>query len=194
MSKPAMVPSRREVWFTDGVSGFYNLRVKDARLARRGPARLPGAPVADRPAQHRARAASGSPARRCCAACPRPRRRTKRSWRWCVKGSKGTVSAAFDQRGRVALVTTTATHHGNRRVRPGSTASHGCAAPTAAAARSSRTLVRANGRSPRLFGVRRGRVRFIAVTTRRHDRQAKDAAGLPAPRGRTPLTRRPCGV
>ena len=47
---------------------------------------------------------------------PAPRRRTKHSWRWCVKGGKGTVSAAFTRHGRVALVTTTAPRHGNRRV------------------------------------------------------------------------------
>ena len=27
MSQPAFVPERREVWFTDGTSGFYALRV-----------------------------------------------------------------------------------------------------------------------------------------------------------------------
>ena len=27
MSKPAFVPARREIWYTDGASGFYALRV-----------------------------------------------------------------------------------------------------------------------------------------------------------------------
>ena len=56
MSQPAFVPSRREVWFSDGASGFYNLRVKDAAWPAAGRPRLPGAPVADRAAQHRPRA------------------------------------------------------------------------------------------------------------------------------------------
>jgi hypothetical protein len=30
MSQPAFVPERREIWFSDGTSGFYNLRVDDA--------------------------------------------------------------------------------------------------------------------------------------------------------------------
>ena len=35
MSQPAFVPERREVWFTDGTSGFYALRVATGRLAGR---------------------------------------------------------------------------------------------------------------------------------------------------------------
>jgi hypothetical protein len=27
MSQPAFAPQRREIWFSDGVSGFYNVRV-----------------------------------------------------------------------------------------------------------------------------------------------------------------------
>jgi hypothetical protein len=30
MSQPAFVPERREIWFSDGTSGFYNLRVDEA--------------------------------------------------------------------------------------------------------------------------------------------------------------------
>ena len=29
MSQPAIVPERREIWYTDGTSGFYALRVAD---------------------------------------------------------------------------------------------------------------------------------------------------------------------
>ena len=83
-----------------------------------------------------------------------------------MKGSKGVVSAAFDRKGRVALVTTTAGAHGNRKVRPGSTLAR--LRRSYRRGRSlSATLFRANRRSPRLFGVRRGKVRFIAVTSRR---------------------------
>ena len=83
-----------------------------------------------------------------------------------MKGGKGTVSAAFTRRGKVALISTTAPRHGNRGVLVGSRTK---------AVRSkfrrrraiAKTLFRANGRSPRLFGVRKGKVRYWAVTTRR---------------------------
>jgi hypothetical protein len=103
---------------------------------------------------------------------PAPRRRTKRSWRWCVKGGKGTVSAAFSRKGRVALVTTTAPRHGNRRIHPGTRVR---LLRRAYPRRSEvgRGLVGANPHSPRLFGIRRGRVRYIAVTTRRTIRNRK---------------------
>src|SRR4051812_4023373 len=97
---------------------------------------------------------------------PLPRRRTKRSWRWCVKGGKGRVSAAFTRRGRVALVSTTAPRHGNRRIHPGTRLSVARRAyPRRRAI--GRSLLRASPRSPRLIGVRRGRVRYIAVASRR---------------------------
>ena len=38
---------------------------------------------------------------------PAPRHKKKRAWRWCVRGG-GKVTAAFTKRGRVALVSTTA--------------------------------------------------------------------------------------
>src|SRR3954468_6005729 len=50
----------------------------------------------------------------------KPLRRTRWSYRYCVKGRSGPVTAVFSSRsprGRVRLVTTTATGHGNRRVR-----------------------------------------------------------------------------
>jgi dienelactone hydrolase len=97
---------------------------------------------------------------------PAPRRKKGRSWRWCVKGGKGTVSAAFTRKGRVALVATTAPRHGNRRVHPGTRITalrH--AYPRARAV--GRALLRANPGSPRLLGVRRGRVRYVAVSSRR---------------------------
>jgi esterase/lipase superfamily enzyme len=80
---------------------------------------------------------------------PAPRRRTRRSWRWCVDRSHGAVRAVFSRRGRVALVATTAPGHHAGRVHP--------------AARSrSRGHVR---RRHLLIGVRRGRVRYIAVAS-----------------------------
>jgi hypothetical protein len=92
-------------------------------------------------------------------------RTTKRSWRWCVTSSKGTVRAAFTRKGKVALVVTTARRHGNRRLHPGSRArSLGRAYPRRRSI--GRGVFRANPRSPRLIGVRRGKVTYIAVASR----------------------------
>ena len=97
---------------------------------------------------------------------PAPARKTKRSWRWCVKGGKGTVSAAFTRKGKVALVSTTAPRHGNRGVLVGSKTKT-VRSKFARRRAVSKTLFRANKRSPRLFGVRKGKVRYWAVTTRK---------------------------
>ena len=85
---------------------------------------------------------------------PAPRRKTKRSWRWCVKG--GTVTAAFSKRGRVALVATTAAHPSAKALRK--------RYPRRTSA--GRGLVRAAPRSTRVFGVRGGKVRYTAVAAR----------------------------
>ncbi len=88
----------------------------------------------------------------------------RRTSRWCVRFSRGSVRAALTRRGRVALVATTAARHGNRGVRPGRSSRSLRAYPRRK--RIGRGLYRATSRSPRLIGVRRGRVRFIAVTSR----------------------------
>ena len=94
-----------------------------------------------------------------------PTRRTRRRFRYCVKGGRGRVVAGFSRRGRVVLVATTAPSHGNRGVRPGAPAARLRAYPTRVALGPG--LRRATPRSPRIIGVRRGRVRFVAVATRR---------------------------
>src|SRR3954470_9443696 len=94
-----------------------------------------------------------------------PERRTARTYRYCVKGRKGIVKAVFSSRSRRAktlLVTTTARGHGNRNVRVRSKASKFRRAYPRRK-RIGRGLYRANRRSPRLFGVRHGRVTFLAV-------------------------------
>ena len=172
MSKPVIVPSRREVWYTDGATGFNVLHVAEGvwpgasgaaarRHRRRGP-RLPVAQRADRPAGHRASPPRDDP-QGARAQLPAPRRKTKRSWRWCVKGGPGAVSVAF-AKGRVALVGTTAAR--KRGVSSGSS--------TRRLRRSyrhrtavGRSIVRADPRSTRIFGVRGGKVRHVAVTTAR---------------------------
>jgi hypothetical protein len=64
----------------------------------------------------------------------------------------------------VALVVTTAPSHGNRGVRPGAKLSllrRGYPRRRGVG----RGLFRANAHSPRLIGVRRGRVRYIAIAS-----------------------------
>jgi hypothetical protein len=99
----------------------------------------------------------------------KPVRRTRRSYRYCVKRSSGRVAAVFSsrsRRARVRLVTTTARGHGNRGVRARSKAARFRRAyPNRR--RIGGGLYRAGPRSRRVFGVRRGRVRFIAVADRR---------------------------
>jgi hypothetical protein len=95
----------------------------------------------------------------------KPVRRTPRSYRYCVKRSRGQVSAVFSRRGRVVLVATSARLHGNRAVRPGRRRRALRAYPGRVPL--GRGLFRAHPRSRRLIGVRRGRVRFVAVADRR---------------------------
>ena len=89
-----------------------------------------------------------------------------------MKGGKGRVSAAFTRKGRVALVATTAPRHGNRRIHPGARVrAVRRAYPRLRAL--GRGLLRANPRSPRLLGIRRRKLRFIAVARRRTIRRRK---------------------
>ncbi len=93
---------------------------------------------------------------------PGPGTTTRRSWRWCIRGSRGRVSAAFTAKGRVALVATSGRSHGNRRLRPGAPVRRLRAAyPRRRLV--GRGLFRASARSTRVIVVRRGRVRSIAV-------------------------------
>lgn len=170
MSKPAFAAGRREVWFSDGATGFYNVRVAKSVWPDGKGAAKPGAgclakrsPVGPR---NIGRVRLGLTRKTLLRRLPAPRRRTKRSMRWCVKTSRGTVTAAFDRKGRVALVAATAGRYGNRRVHPGSrTRALRRAYPRRRSV--GRTIVRANGKSPRLFGVRAKKVRYVAVTSRR---------------------------
>ena len=94
-----------------------------------------------------------------------PPRRTRRSLRWCVKGSRGQVAAVFGSDGQAQLAVSTARGHGNRGVRPGVPL-----ARVRAAYRNRRSIAgslqRAGPRGRFLIGVRRGRVRLVGVATR----------------------------
>jgi hypothetical protein len=169
MASPAFVPERDEIWYSDGLSGFYAVRLTNAAaetaggggsqartcLARRSP-------IGPR---NIGRIRLGLTRARLRRLPVRPVRITRRSYRYCVKRSSGRVTAVFSRRGRVALVTTTARAHGNRRLRPGSTRRALRRAYSRRRAIAPR-LYRASPRSRRLIGVRKGRVRFFAVASR----------------------------
>ena len=92
-------------------------------------------------------------------------RRTRRSFRYCVKDSRGRVDAVVSRRGRVVVVTTTVPSHGDRRVRPGSRhKAFRDAYPHAEALGAG--LYRTSARARQIVGIRRGRVRFMAVAHR----------------------------
>jgi hypothetical protein len=93
-------------------------------------------------------------------------RRTRHSYRFCVKGGVGSVRAALSRRGRALLVATTAPGHRKRRVHAGSRSrSFRRAFPHRR--RIGRGLYRAGRRSRLVIGIRRGRVRFLATANRR---------------------------
>ncbi len=95
-------------------------------------------------------------------------RRARRTLSYCVKRSRGRVTAVFSSasaRARAKLVVTTARGHGTRRARVGTRVSR-FQRSYPKRVRIARGLYRARRGSPRLFGVRRGRVRFIAVAPR----------------------------
>jgi hypothetical protein len=176
MSKPTIVPSRREVWYTDGATGFNVLRIApEVWPAAAGAGGGGGSPAADRSCLPRSapigrrgigRVRLGMTRKALARRLPAPRRKTKRSWRWCVKGGAGMVSAAFAKSGRVALVASTAARGGKGTVSPGSNIGrlrrlYPHRTPVG------RALVRANARSTRVFGVSGGKVRHVAVAAPR---------------------------
>jgi hypothetical protein len=90
---------------------------------------------------------------------------TRRSFRYCVKDSRGYTAAVFSSRSpraRAKLAVTTVRGHGNRRAQVGSRAAK-FRRNYRNRVRVSRGLFRGGPRSPRIFGLRRGRVRYIAV-------------------------------
>jgi hypothetical protein len=158
MSKPVIVPARREVWYTDGATGFYVLRVAESAWpgtdANVGGAGKKGCLSVGRRIRRQGigKVRLGMTRKQLKRRLPAPRRKKKHAWRWCVRGG-GKVSAAFSKRGRVVLVSTTAPKVRKRaRIRafrhPRSLG-HG--------------LVRPFKGSHRLFTLRRGKVRVVSI-------------------------------
>ena len=155
MSSPSFVPERDEIWYSDGLSGFYAVRVTAGGpepFGVGGPRRTCLAHRSPIGPRNVGRIRLGYGRRRLLRVPVHPVRRTRRAFRYCVRDSSGRVIAVFSRRGRVALVTTTAHVHGNRGVRPGS--------PARAFRRaySRRRAVR-----PGVYRVTRGTARLIGV-------------------------------
>jgi hypothetical protein len=173
MSSPSFVPERNEIWYSDGLSGFYAVRLTNsaARIAAGGGGAGSGSrrclarrsPIGPR---NVGRIRLGFTRKRLRALPVQPVGTKRRSFRYCVKGGSGRVTALFSRRGRVTIVLTTAATHGNRRLRPGSPARR-LERAYPRRVKVARGLFRANRHSPRLIGVRRGKVRFFAVASRR---------------------------
>jgi hypothetical protein len=97
-----------------------------------------------------------------------PVRRSARAFAYCVRGSRGQVKAVFkgrSARAASALVVSTASAHGNRRVRPGTGLGRALRAYPHLV-RIGRGVYRLNRRSPRIIGVSGRRVRFVGVAAR----------------------------
>jgi DNA-binding beta-propeller fold protein YncE len=103
-------------------------------------------------------------------------RKRRRSTRWCVKNSRGHVTAAFTRRQRVGLVLSTARGHGTKGVWAGRRASRlRRAFPRRIRLR--RGLYRAGPRSRLLVGTRRGKIAFVAVASRGVLRKTRTTRG-----------------
>jgi hypothetical protein len=178
MSSPSFVPERGEIWYSDGLSGFYAVRVTNGVWPFRQSG--PGGGGGNACLAHRSpigprnigRVRLGYNRARLLGLPVKPARRTRRSYRYCVRDSAGRVSAVFGRRGRVALVTTTGRAHGNRGVRPG-TRTRAFARAYSRRRPVRRGLYRVSPGSRRLIGVRNGRVRFFAVAARHLLRQPR---------------------
>jgi hypothetical protein len=162
MSKPVIVPARREVWYTDGATGFYALHVAESAWPAGSGASAGGGRKGCLAVGRRVRRSGigqvrlGMTRKALARRVPAPRHKTKRAWRWCVRGG-GKLTAAFSKRGRVALVSTTAKAVRKRArlrsYRLRRSLGHG--------------LVRPFPGARRLFIVRRGKVRSVAIASPR---------------------------
>ncbi len=92
--------------------------------------------------------------------------RTSRRYRYCVKSSKGRVTAVFGRGTKVELVTATARSYGNRGVRPG-VSLRKAKRTFRGLRRVSKTVYRGSRRSRRIIGVRKGKVRYVGVASTR---------------------------
>jgi hypothetical protein len=92
--------------------------------------------------------------------------KTSKRYRYCVKGSRGHVTAVFGKATKVELLIATAGRYGNRGAHPG--VSLRKAKRTFRGLRHvSASVYRLSRSSRRILGVRKGRVRFVGVASKR---------------------------
>jgi lysophospholipase L1-like esterase len=92
--------------------------------------------------------------------------KTSKRYRYCVKRSKGHVSAVFGKGTKVELLVATAGAYGNHGVHPG-VSLRKAKRTFRGLRRVSATVYRLSRRSRRIIGVRRGKVRFVGVASER---------------------------
>lgn len=91
---------------------------------------------------------------------------TSRRYRYCVKSSRGHVVATFGSRTRIELLTATSGGYGNRGVRPGTSLRRAQRA-FRRMRRVTRTVYKLAPGSRRIIGVRRGKVRYVGLASKR---------------------------
>ena len=147
--------ARRPTWMWERAEGVPPTRCQPAkgRVTRRGLGRV----------------RRGAAARRWRRRAGQPGKRPGRSWSWCVpkRGTKrsGRVAAVLTRAGRVSTVLSTAGSHRALHVAPGAKAKR-ARARTRPFGRGVRARRLGGGRRIAV-GVRKGRVRWVAVTTAR---------------------------
>jgi hypothetical protein len=175
MSSPAFAPERGEIWYSDGNTGFYALRVSEGvwPFSAGGPGRAGRQCLARRSPVGPRRVGQvrlGYTRKRALRrTATRPVRRRGFVYRWCVRRSAGRVTAVFSSRsarGRARLVLSTAPRHRSRGVGNGAGVGR-LARRFPRSARIAPRVFRAGPRSQRIFGTRRGKVRFAGVADRR---------------------------
>ena len=92
--------------------------------------------------------------------------KTSKRYRYCVKGSKGRVTAVFGKGTRVELLIATAGSYGNRGVHPG-VSLRKAKRTFRGLRRVSKTVYRLSRRSRRIIGVGKGKVRYVGVASKR---------------------------
>lgn len=173
MSAPAFVPERGEIWYSDGNSGFYAIRMFEGVSAFQ-----PAAPAAGRRCLARrspvgprniGRVRLGQTRGRALTRTRlQPSRRGRYSLAWCVTRSSGRVAAVFSSRSVLAkarLVVSSAPRHVALGARPGARLGRALRR-LPRARRIAPGVYRAAPRSRRIIGVRAGKVRFVGVADR----------------------------
>ncbi len=172
MSSPAFATERGEIWYSDGNTGFYALRVAERVWPFKGAGTGKGKCLARRSPigpRNVGRVRLGYTRKRALLRIgPQPVQRRGFVYRWCVRRSGGRVTSVFSgrgARGRVRLVLSTSPRHRMRTVGRGASLAR-LLRRFPKARRAGTGIYRTGPRTPRIFGVRAGKVRFVGVADR----------------------------